>query len=104
MRSTTPFFKCLGPLLFGSPPVSALKQAFEGLSGCNSLAKLRRLFGCYVPAALLAPTASGDNSRERIYTLEVLFWSFLAQVQTPMGSCREAVLLWGDWAARRVSP
>jgi hypothetical protein len=91
VRSTTPFFKCFGPLLFGSPPVSALKQAFEKLSGCGSLAQLRKLFGCYFPAALLANNASGDNSRERIYSLEVTFWSFLDQVQTPMSSCREVV-------------
>jgi hypothetical protein len=91
VQYTTPFFKCLGPLLFGKPPVSPLARAFEKLSGCDSLCELRRLFGCYVPAALLAANASGDNSRERIYTLEVTFWSFLDQVQTPMGSCREAV-------------
>lgn len=91
MRATTPFFKCFGPLLFGSPPVSALKQAFEAFSGSHSLAQLRQLFGCYFPAALLAKNASGDNSRERLFSLEATFWSFLDQVQTPMGSCREAV-------------
>jgi hypothetical protein len=89
--STTPFFKCLGPLLFGKPPVPALKEACARLSSCDSLAQLRRLFGCHFPSALLAPAASGHNSRERIFSLEVTFWAFLDQIQTPMGPCREAV-------------
>ncbi len=91
MQFKTPFFKCLGPLLFGKPPVCALKAAFESMARCQSLAQLRELFGCYFPAALLAPTSSGDNSRERLFSLEVIFWGFLAQVQTPLGSCREAL-------------
>lgn len=91
MNSATPFFKCFGPLLFGKPPASSLKAAFVRLSECDSIAQLRRLFGCYVPAALLASKASGLNSRQRIFSLDVVFWSFLDQVQTPLGSCREAV-------------
>jgi hypothetical protein len=91
MRFSTPFFKCFGPLLFGKPPVSALKEAFANLPQCDSIAQLRKLFGCYIPLARLASTASGPNSRERLYPLEVVFWAFLDQVQTPMGSCREAV-------------
>lgn len=91
MRSSTPFFKAFGPLLFGKPPVSALAQAFAKISQCASLAQLRQVFGSFVPQALLAPTSSGDNSRQRIFSLEVVFWSFLDQVQTPNGSCREAV-------------
>ncbi len=91
MKSATPFFKCFGPLLFGRPPVPALKEAFARLSQCDSIAQLRRLFGCHVPVALLASKSSGHNSRKRVFPLDVLFWSFLDQVQTPQGSCREAV-------------
>lgn len=91
MKITTPFFKCFGSLLFGKPPVSALKAAFANLSNCHSIAQLRSLFGCYVPEALLASNCSGKNSRARIFSLDVIFWSFLDQVQTPGGSCREAV-------------
>jgi len=57
----------------------------------NSLAELRQLFGSYFPAALLARTSSRDNSRQRIFSLEVIFWAFLDQVLTPQGPCRETV-------------
>jgi hypothetical protein len=40
---------------------------------------------------LLASKPSGHNSRKRVFPLDVVFWSFLDQVQTPNGSCREAV-------------
>ena len=91
MRSSTPFFQAFGPLLFGKPPVSALTEAFSRLSECSSLSQLRKTFGSYIPQALLAPKSSGDNSRRRIFSLDVVFWSFFDQVQTPNGSCREAV-------------
>ena len=91
MKSATPFFKCFHPLLFGKPPLSPLKEALSKLSNCNSLSQIRQLFGSFVPDALLAPASCGHNSRQRIFSLEVVFWAFLDQVQTPMGSCREAV-------------
>lgn len=78
-------------MLFGRPPASALKDAFANLSGFSSLTELRRVFGCYFPAALPAPTASGRNSRNRIFSLEMVFWSFLDQVLNLTSSCREAV-------------
>lgn len=90
MKAATPFFKSFGPLLFGKPPVP-FRKALGKLSACGSIAELRRLFGCYIPAAVLSPKASGANSRKRLFPLEVVFWSFLDQVQTPGGSCREAV-------------
>ena len=89
MKSPTPFFKCFHPLLFGKPPVSTLKEAFAKIPACNSISQLRQLFGSYIPDALLAPNSFGDNSRKRIFSLDVVFWAFLDQVQTPMGSCRE---------------
>lgn len=91
MNTSTPFFRAFGPLLFGKPPVSALAEAFAKFSQCSSLSQLRQAFGSYIPQALLAPTASGDNSRRRLFSLDVVFWSFLDQVQTPNASCREAV-------------
>lgn len=91
MNSATPFFKCFGPLLFGKPPASALAEAFAKLSKCSSLSQLRKAFGSYIPQALLDRRPSGDNSRRRIFSLDVAFWSFFDQVQTPGGSCREAV-------------
>ena len=78
-------------MLFGKPPVSALKQALAKLSACNSISQLRQLFGSCIPDALLAADSCGDNSRRRVFSLDVVFWAFLDQVQTPAGSCREAV-------------
>jgi hypothetical protein len=91
MRASTPFFHAFGPLLFGKPPVSGLAEAFAKFSQCSSLSQLRKLFGASIPAAFLAPRSCGENSRKRLFSLEVVFWSFLDQVHTPGGSCREAV-------------
>lgn len=57
----------------------------------DSLVQLRQLFGSYFPAALLSRKSSGANSRNRIFSLETIFWAFLDQTQTPEGSCRETV-------------
>jgi hypothetical protein len=89
MRNVTPFFHAFGPLLFGKPPVSRLAEALAKVSQCSSLAKLRRLFGAAIPAAFLAPRSEGENSRQRIFSLETVFWAFLDQSLTPGGSCRE---------------
>ena len=86
------FFRAFGPLLFGKPPVSALAEAFAKFSECSSLTQLRKVFGAYIPKALLDQRSCGDNSRKRVFSLDVIFWSFLDQVQSPHASCREAVL------------
>ncbi len=91
MSNTTPFFQAFGPLLFGKPPVSALAEAFAKFSQCSSLSQLRKIFGSYIPQTLFERSFSGNNSRKRIFSLEVVFWSFLDQVQIPNASCREAV-------------
>jgi Transposase DDE domain len=91
MCFATPFFHAFKSLLFGKPPVSGLKKALADLPKIGSLAELRHLFGSYIPAALLARTSCGDNSRQRIFSLEVIFWAFLDQGLTPFGPCREAV-------------
>ena len=91
MKTATPFFKGFNRLLFGKPPVPTLTEAFAKLSECDSLSRLRKTFGAYIPRFLLAPKSSGPNSRRRLFSLEVVFWSFFDQVQTPEGSCREAV-------------
>jgi len=104
MRNATPFFHAFGPLLFGKPPVSGLSEAFAKFSECTSLSRLRKLFGASIPAAFLDRRPSGENSRRRLFSLEVIFWSFLDQVQTPQGSCREAVLKAMAFARRKLAP
>ena len=91
MRNTTPFFKCLGPLLFGRPPASEAAAAFAKFSEASSFSHLRKTFGSYIPNNLLSQNAFRSKARRRIFSLDVIFWSFLHQVQTPDGSCREAV-------------
>jgi hypothetical protein len=91
MRNATTFLRAFGPLLFGKPPVSPLAEAFARFSECSSLSQLRTAFGAYIPQKLLMRTCAGDNSRRRIFSIEAVFWSFFDQVQTPGGSCREAV-------------
>jgi len=91
MRNTTPFFKCLGPLLFGRPPASEAAAAFAKFSEASSFSHLRKTFGSYIPNNLLSQNVFRSKARRRIFSLDVIFWSFLHQVQTPDGSCREAV-------------
>ena len=92
MKYGTPYFKAFGPLLFGKPPVNSLKKALAQLAQCNSLSEIQALFGSLFPAILLASAKSGANSRNRIFSLEVVFWAFLDQIQNTGSSCRETVL------------
>jgi hypothetical protein len=91
MSLATPFFKSFRNLLFGKPPVSALRKAVADLPKISSLTELRQLFGSFFPAAILARKRSGENSGNRIFSLEVVFWAFLDQVNSPGCSCRETV-------------
>ena len=53
--------------------------------------ELELLFGSCLPAGLLSQTDEGRNSRDRVYSVRVTFWTFLWQVLTPGASCRSAV-------------
>lgn len=55
------------------------------------LPHIEKLFSHILPADLLAPAASGDNSRQRLYSLRGTFWGFLWQMLHPATSCREVV-------------
>ena len=91
VNHTTPLFKCFGPLLFGRAPVSAAAEAFAKFSQASSFSHLRKAFDSYIPNKLFSQNAFGGKTRRRIFSLDVIFWSFLHQIQTPDGSCREAV-------------
>ncbi len=99
MSSSTPFFKAFGPLLFGRPACGALKK----VARLNSLQGLYELFGHLIPEARLAASDAGPNSRERVFTPQVTFWAFVAQILSPGSSCREIVrrveVWWQDTAA-----
>lgn len=87
MSSSTPFFKAFGPLLFGRPARETIKK----LARLNSIQELYELFGHLFPEHLLAASDSGTNSRERVFTTQVTFWAFVAQILSPGSSCREIV-------------
>ena len=91
MRSSTPFFAALGPLLFGRPPRSFRAAVRTHLLAADSLSQLRTAFGSMIPDALLCPASEGAGSRERLFSPRITFWAFLAQVLSPNSACRDAV-------------
>jgi hypothetical protein len=87
MSTKTPFFKAFGPLLFGRPAQRALRK----VERLNSLQELYEVFGHLVPDRLLEPSENGANSRDRLFSMQVTFWGFVAQILSPGSSCREIV-------------
>ena len=61
--------------------------------------ELEKLFGPYFPAGLFSQADEGANSRQRVYTVQVCFWTFLWQVLNPGSSCRQAVRKVMAWFA-----
>jgi hypothetical protein len=59
---------------------------------------LEQLFGACLPAGLLAQTDAGPNSRERVYSVNLTFWTFLGQALNG-ASCRNAVRKVMAWFA-----
>jgi len=87
------FFPGFNHILCGNPPKSALaqlKEKFEDFRQ-SSLSELSDLFDSLVPSSKLQAKEDKENSRERIYSLNVTFWAFLHQVISPRTSCREVV-------------
>jgi Insertion element 4 transposase N-terminal len=96
MSNATPFFKAFGPLLFGRSGRGGIKK----LARLNSLQELYELFGHLIPERLLAASEAGANSRERVFTPQVTFWAFVAQILSPGSSCREMVRRVEAWWQR----
>jgi len=78
-------------------PKAPLRQVRDRL---NSAAppELEQLFKACLPAGLLAQADEGPNSRERVYSVAVTFWTFLWQVLN-RASCRSAVRKVMAWFA-----
>lgn len=87
MSNSTPFFKAFGPLLFGRPA----RRALQKIGRINSLQELYEVFGHLLPDRLLAATDAGTNSRDRLFSTQVTFWAFVAQILSPGTACREIV-------------
>lgn len=100
MPSVTPFFADFHRRLFGKAPLSGLQELLRHSPQIPSISHYQELFGKLVPQELLAPQERGTNSRQRIFSPEVTFWSFLGQVLAPGSSCRDAlrrVNAWWQW-------
>jgi hypothetical protein len=90
--------------LFGKfhSPKAPLQAARAKAAGA-AINELQTLFGQWFPFHLLSQADEGLNSRERVYTLRVTWWTFLWQVLNPGNSCREAVrkvMAWFDFLGR----
>jgi hypothetical protein len=57
----------------------------------DSLQELYEIFGHLLPDELLAPSEAGAGSRERVFSKQVTFWAFVAQILSPGTACREIV-------------
>jgi hypothetical protein len=96
MRSSTPFFKAFGPLLFGRRPGSKVKE----VKALESLGELYEVFGDLVPEKMLGLEPKGVNSRNRMLPPQVTFWAFVWQALNPASSCREVtrkIEAWWRW-------
>ena len=81
----TPFFPALRPQLAACRR-SATRQVRHA-----SLAELEHYLQGLFPAHLLSQEDEGPNSRERIYTVRLIFECFLWQILKPKTACREVV-------------
>jgi hypothetical protein len=93
MASKTPFFKAFGPLLFGRPA----KKTLSKLGRLDGLQELYEIFGHLVPDRMLECAEKGVNSRDRIFSPQVTFWAFAAQILSPGTACREIVRRVDAW-------
>ncbi len=99
MHDTTRFFPAFGPLLFGRAPRSTVATLRAQAAGDDGLSQLQAACGQLIPTRAFEPTATGANSRERVFSLQVTFWAFLSQVLTPGAACRQVVRKVQAWWA-----
>ena len=97
MFTTTDLF---GRFHSGRAPLKAARDQIAS----SSLNGLSILLADWFPRWLLAPTEEGPNSRRRIYSLQVTFWTFLWQVLNPGQPCRQAVRKLIAWFKLRGLP
>jgi len=56
-----------------------------------SLHQFEALFSRWIPAFRLAQQDEGDHSRQRLWSLRLVFWTFMWQVAQTGAACREAI-------------
>lgn len=103
MFNSTPFLPGITHRLCGRQRRSQLDglRAQSEQWRASTLSQLCEIFGPWLPAAMLAPSANGVNSRERLYPQSLTFWAFLSQVLSPGSACREVVRKIQAWYAPR---
>jgi hypothetical protein len=100
MPLVTPFFRNFRHQLFGKAPLGAVQKLLRRSPQTPSISHYQQLFSNFVPAQFLARAEHGANSRARIFSSAVTFWSFLGQVLEVGSSCRDAlrqVNAWWQW-------
>jgi len=65
----------------------------------KTIDQLGELFRGFVDSRPLRPSASGPNSRQRLYSKENTFWAFLSQVLHTDPGCQEVVRKMQSYAA-----
>src|SRR5258707_15647672 len=80
MPPVTPFFADFHRRLFGKAPLSALQERLRHSPQIPSISHYQELFGKLVAPELFLPVQRGTNSRQRIFSPALTFWSFLGQV------------------------
>ncbi|MBT3191421.1 MAG: transposase [Verrucomicrobia bacterium] len=90
------------PWRFGRPRMPRLKRIRAELAdkARRELGELRSLFSPWVDSSFLAPAKSKANSRNRVFSLEVVFWGFLLQTLSGLG-CRGAVATIQSWMVNK---
>ena len=93
------------PHRFGRPRVSEIERLRQEVAekSQRQLGELRSLFSPWIDASLLSPGSGGVKGRDRVFSLEWLFWAFLCQVLAGIG-CRGAVKCVQSWAIARGRP
>jgi len=93
------------PHRFGRPRVSEIERLRQEVAekSQRQLGELRSLFSPWIDGSLLSPGSGKVNSRNRVFSLEWLFWAFLCQILAGIG-CRGAVKCVQSWAVARGRP
>lgn len=101
-RKTTkynPYFPEMQSVFVGRKNISAketIRRKIEALK-TQQLWEFRQLFANWIPSHLLRPSNGQANSRNRIFSLELVFWAFLNQIFMQGTSCSETVKKIQSW-------
>jgi hypothetical protein len=103
MQKTTPILPGLHLQTLRRKPRSTQRKLADeiALLKQKDFGQLGEAFGSFIPEKLLAPSASGQHSRRRLYTKRNTFWAFVGQLFSDDGSCQQVVQTLKAYAALR---